>query len=135
MNITDATTGMDDGFFDSDWILPMGEACEEAPPVQYASAPQNDIDIDIDMFDADEVSLEEAGSITPPSPEAPIVSESFAPEPTVAPEPPRSDFPEVLFYDVVRVSSARDVVIPVADTLGTFAVEAFTLVDGDWNDA
>jgi hypothetical protein len=41
----------------------------------------------------------------------------------------------VLFYDIVRVSKSQEVVIPLGDMLGTFAVEAFALVGGDWNDA
>jgi hypothetical protein len=44
----------------------------------------------------------------------------------------RSDFPEVLFYDIVPVSGSKEVVIPLSDSLGTFTVETFAMVNGDW---
>jgi len=44
----------------------------------------------------------------------------------------RSDFPEVLFYDLVSVSGTKKVVIPLSDSFGTFSVETFAMVNGDW---
>ena len=35
----------------------------------------------------------------------------------------------------MHVDRSKEVVIPLGDTLGTFTVEAFTLVGGDWTDA
>jgi len=44
----------------------------------------------------------------------------------------RSDFPEVLFYDLISVSGTKEVIIPFSDSLGTFTVETFALANGDW---
>ncbi|HHO52062.1 MAG TPA: hypothetical protein ENK18_14565, partial [Deltaproteobacteria bacterium] len=50
------------------------------------------------------------------------------------PEPaaPRAIFPEVLFYDLVEIDGQTLIEIPVADVLGTFAVEAFCVDRLDW---
>ena len=50
-------------------------------------------------------------------------------------KPTRSEFPEVIFYGVVTVDGAKEVVIDVEDSLGTFTVEAFVLDGSDWTDA
>lgn len=47
-------------------------------------------------------------------------------------EQTRSEFPEVLFYDIVPVTGTQEVIIPLSDSLGTFAVETFALSEGDW---
>ncbi|OQY57172.1 MAG: hypothetical protein DRR08_18055 [Candidatus Parabeggiatoa sp. nov. 2] len=44
----------------------------------------------------------------------------------------RTEFPEVLFYDIVPVCAAKEVEISLSDSLGTFTIEAFAMLDGDW---
>ena len=65
-----------------------------------------------------------------------LLSASEEVETQEAPEetPSRSEFPEVLFYGLVAVERSKELVIPVGDALATFVVEAFALVDGDWNE-
>ena len=55
--------------------------------------------------------------------------------PAAEAEPPRADFPEVLFYGLVPVGDHEQVIIPLGDSLGTFTVEAFVLDGGDWTAA
>jgi len=45
---------------------------------------------------------------------------------------PRTEFPKVLFFDIVYVTEMNDVVIPLGDSLGSFIVESFAMVEGDW---
>ena len=45
---------------------------------------------------------------------------------------PRTEFPEVLFYDIVHVTEMKEVVIPLKDSLGSFTVESFAMIEGDW---
>ncbi|KHD06326.1 hypothetical protein PN36_10295 [Candidatus Thiomargarita nelsonii] len=45
---------------------------------------------------------------------------------------PRTEFPEVLFYDIIHVTEMKDVVIPLSDSLGSFTVESFAMIEGDW---
>jgi len=44
----------------------------------------------------------------------------------------RTEFPEVLFYDIVHITEMKDVVIPLSDSLGSFTVESFAMIEGDW---
>jgi len=44
----------------------------------------------------------------------------------------RTDFPEVLFYDIVLLKEKKTLIIPLRDSLSTFSVETFAMVDGDW---
>lgn len=45
----------------------------------------------------------------------------------------RSEFPELLFYGLVPIRKGRaSLELLLGDSLGTFAIEAFTLIDGDW---
>lgn len=46
--------------------------------------------------------------------------------------PVSTEFPKVLFYGIIPVSGTEEVVIPMGDSPGRFAVEAFALSDGDW---
>ncbi len=50
------------------------------------------------------------------------------------PDPPsREELPEELFFGLVPVSDGHATVsLPLADSLATFTVEAFALLDGDW---
>lgn len=137
-SIAHATEGMDEGFFENDWILPPRLAAMAPSPAWFSrgrdprfasEAPFAETAL-YDSEEADDTVLDDTGSFIAMSPPSP------SPEPAPpAPEPPRSDFPEVLFYGVVHVDRSQEVVIPLRDTLGTFAVEAFTLVGSDWTDA
>ncbi|MEY3012424.1 MAG: hypothetical protein RIT45_1159 [Pseudomonadota bacterium] len=53
-------------------------------------------------------------------------------EPEEDHEPPRANFPEVIFYGLVEVDGAATIELPLADALGTFTVEAFALTGTDW---
>ncbi len=53
-------------------------------------------------------------------------------KPVPVPVPVRSDFPEILFYDIVSVNGKKDVVIPLSDSLGSFSIETFAICEGDW---
>jgi hypothetical protein len=45
---------------------------------------------------------------------------------------PRTEFPEMLFCELVPVCGSQEVHIPLGDSLGTFSVEAFAMTAGDW---
>ena len=131
-----AVEGMDEGFFDSGAILPP-------PPMRMTRAramvggveprfvrsesfePMSAFALEETSEDFDAVAggVEDTGAF-------PLGGDVDSPT-----EPPRADFPSVLFYGLVPVSGSREVSIPVGDTLGSFAVEAFALIDGDWTDA
>jgi hypothetical protein len=60
-------------------------------------------------------------------------AETLAKEMVSEPSTPRTEFPELLFYGLVPiVDGASTLELRLGDSLGTFVVEAFTLVDGDW---
>jgi hypothetical protein len=50
-------------------------------------------------------------------------------------EPARGEFPQVLYYGIVPVAGEHEMAIPAGDSLATYAVEAFTLIEGDWCEA
>ena len=54
-------------------------------------------------------------------------------EETSLAENSRAEFPQVLFYGIVPVKDHKTLRIPSGATLGTFSVEAFAILDGDWN--
>ena len=134
--IDDAVEGMDEGFFGSDAILPpppramvAGEGVRfrrsqsfTDPRFELGDA-RFDLDDSSVAFEAVGAFLEETGAVR---------SGGHVDGPT---EPQRADFPSVLFYGLVPVSGSCEVTIPAGDTLGSFAVEAFALIDGDWTDA
>ncbi|TDI48234.1 MAG: hypothetical protein E2P02_01445 [Acidobacteria bacterium] len=125
--IDTATEGMDEGFFDNDALLPPPPTLLRAMAVEYAGGGFLDAEEDSMALCCGTGAVDLAESVTRAVYEE-EVSQSLI-------EPPRSDFPSVLFYGLVPVSGSREVTIPVGDTLGSFAVEAFALIDGDWTDA
>ncbi|MEN8218052.1 MAG: hypothetical protein ABFS56_17125 [Pseudomonadota bacterium] len=42
------------------------------------------------------------------------------------------EFKEVLYYQIVHVGGSTEVVIPLGDSQGSFSVETFAMMDGDW---
>ncbi len=73
-----------------------------------------------------------AEGAAPPELVATTLDEGEGEPDATADETPREDFPEMLFYGLVPVDGSAEVTVPLADSLGTFTVEAFALADGDW---
>ena len=125
--IDDAVRGMDEGFFDSDAILPT------PPPAMAARFRRPASAAGMDAFELESMTLGAAFELEDTSVALDAADGSL--EETSAlcldgdidspTEPPCADFPSVPFYGLVPVSGSREVTIPVGNTLGSFAVEAF----------
>lgn len=80
-----------------------------------------------EAYDAESTGFDEATSLASDLETATPPTRRSEPSPT-----PRSDFPEILFHALVPVTGQETVRIPLGDSLGTFAVEAFALTGADW---
>ena len=126
-NITDATAGMEQGFFESDAFLPSLMLAGAGPRAMGAVRSRR--------FSARIPDMATPGFAEGMSGLWARLDASSAGDSVETVPPPRSDFAEVLFFDLVTVSGQTEVVIPVSDALGSFAVEAFAVVGGDWTEA
>ncbi len=86
------------------------------------------------MFDAledeDDVDGEATGEIALGS--AAAIPDGLGRVPAAPPVHVRQDFPESLFFNVVHVEGEARIEIPVGDAIGSYVVEVFALLGGDW---
>ncbi len=127
--------GMEEGFLDVEkFLLPTFAAASDPRMRFYAQSPIGQLEEDAVLMETTAIPagavLEEFEDVAAGAAESTDFEINGPAE-----ENARAEFPQVLFYGMVPVSGAKEVVIPVGDALATYAVEVFALADGDWVEA
>jgi hypothetical protein len=103
---------------------PMAPRAAPAPLAKKAKSVAAPAPMQAEAVALDKTEAKEGGAL--------VKRDEVLPAPPTEAEPPRTVFPEVVFYGLVEVDGRTTIELPLEDALGTFTVEAFALTGADW---